>query len=177
LALAAEQAQLLLQKTLTSTSDFPGLFAQDRNLNVTLNVFNVGNGHAYGVVVNDEWPAEGFDVVFGEKSVTFGEIAAGERKSHNFTVKPKFSGEFEGFPATVQYHTHADAKDFQTGFSTPMRNLTIVSTAFYEKVTAKHVAEWTVFGVWGAGIVLMPLVSYLLIQSNYEHGLPKKKAA
>jgi len=163
-------AVLIVQKTLTSEHN---LIARSKPVNVSIDVFNVGAGPAYDVALLDDWPNDKFPVTVGLKSAKWNEIAAGGRVQHNFTVEPRIDGEWQGFAAQISYHASVDAKEMQVGSSTPMRNVTVLSTDLFEKLTAKHIREWTVFWSVSSSLVLLPLFAYLWIQITHQHGIPK----
>ena len=55
----------------------------------------------------------------------------------NQSLSATFDGEFAGFEAEVTYKA-ADGADATTAVSTPMRDITFLDEALFEKITAKH---------------------------------------
>jgi len=167
----SERANLLLQRRLVSPH--ANLYAQGHQFNVTLSVYNVGNGPAYSVKVIDEWPLSSFQLVSGSLSGDWAEIAAGAQQQFNFTLVPTVTGQLEDIRATVQYSPTLEASNQQKGFTTPIHNFNIISSQLYTKLTAKHVLEWLVFL---SGLFLsvgIPVGLYLLQQSQTDNGIPK----
>jgi len=169
----AQEGNILLRKTLDS--ELTGLYAPGRNFTVQIEIFNAGDSSAYDVRVTDAWPTDKFTLVGGNTNETFQEIPAGTKKSYNFTLQPNFDGEYNGFAARVEYQPTLDAPH-QIGWSTLTRGLTLIDNTLFNKLTAKHEIEWTVFFLLSFGSVLVPFGYWLQLITNYEHGIPRLSA-
>jgi len=170
-AAESERANLLLQRRLTTPH--ANLYAQGHQFNVTLSIYNVGNGPAYGVVVVDEWPSSSFSVVSGSLSGEWEEIVGGGQQQLNFTLLPTAIGQFDGIRATVRYSPTLETSTQQKGYTQPIHNFNVIDSQLYTKLTAKHVLEWLIFL---SGLFLsvgIPLGLFLFQQSQTENGIPK----
>jgi hypothetical protein len=161
---------LLIHQSVDNNLDIAQLYAVHHPITVNVTVYNIGEGSAYSVSVNDEWPAS--FIVSGSNKAEISEIAANSSKSFNFTVTPTVEGEVEDVRAAVEYQPILDGP-VMSAYSTAADNVTVVSDEIYKKFTEKHELEWTIFVVVFLGAVLAPLAPWLQIQLNYEHGLPK----
>jgi len=168
LVMADSEAILILQKTVHTEYN---VVAPDVNYTIELEVFNVGDGVAYEVKVRDDWPATYFNILEGETTHSWNEIAAGAHESYNITMAAKQEGEVSGFRATVEYQPTLEGP-IQIGYSTAMRNLTIIPAHHYAKATAKHYQEWSVFAILSVGVVFGPLAYYYLLQTTHTDGIP-----
>jgi len=148
------------------------VFAQQRNITVQINIFNVGDSSAYDVEINDPWPKAQFHLVSGKTHAKFEEIPAGGSESLNLTVLPSFHGAFSGLPATVTYSVVDDGGKPQLGSSNPIGNISIIDTTTFEKLTAKHIREWLIVAAALFFTILYPLVNLLNLQYSYTDGIP-----
>jgi len=161
---------LLVEKDLSTAENIAHLYAVVVPINVNVTVYNVGDSAAYSISVQDEWP-QSFQVKAGSLKSQFEEIASGQSKSFNYTVVPTVEGDVESFRASVRYHAVVEG-DAQVAFSTAASNVTVVSEAVFQKLTAKHYFEWLFFSSIFGGCILVPLALWLQIQTNFKHGLP-----
>jgi len=161
---------LLLHKTLDNGIDIPHLYAVGQPITVNITLYNIGEGAAYSINVNDQWPS-GF-AVQGQSRASFQELAAGGRVSYNFTVTPSIAGDVEPLRAAAEYQSVIEGP-VVSALSSPAFNVTVVSEEVFGKLTAKHVFEWILFTFVFGSAVILPLSLWLQIQTNYLHGLPK----
>lgn len=150
------------------------LFANGRNFTVEVALYNIGDAAAFDVTVEDAWPEAQFTVLSGDKSAKFESIPAGGVKWLNQSLVPTFDGEFQGFEATVTYKAAEKDEDSITAKSTPMRDITFLDEALFEKVTAKHTREWTLFSMLIVLSVAVPALFYTLLQLQFNNGVPRK---
>jgi hypothetical protein len=168
---APPTANLLVQKHISAD---PFIYiGEGRNFTSHVTVYNVGEGAAYDVVVSDPWPSN-FNVLEGKTTMKFEEIAAGGKVELNLTLSPAFNGEFESFPAVVQYKA-TEAQTVQDGSSNVVRDLVILSTEHFDKRTAKHYREWALFSGLSLLTILLPLFVWTKVQVDYPNGVPAKK--
>jgi len=172
LVLCDNRGYLLIHKQLNTLSNIPHLYAVDEPIIVNITVYNVGDSAAYSVAVSDEWPTT-FELTRGSLKGAFEEIASGGRVSYNFTVIPRESsaGIIETSRAHVRYQSVIDGTD-HTAYSNNPLNVTILTAERYQKLTAKHFLEWTIFSTISLLAIFLPLLSWLNIQNNNKHGLP-----
>jgi hypothetical protein len=166
---AGDEAILILQKTITHEYNVvaPGI-----NFTVSLDIYNVGKSAAYEVKLRDEWPPATFTLLEGKTQHEWNEIPAGGHEQVNLTLTPKLENiEQPGFRAQIQYQPTIDASP-QFGLSTNMRNITSITTALFEKATAKHYREWTIFGVLSALTILAPLAYWHSLTQGHIDGIP-----
>mmetsp|Transcript_13187 Transcript_13187/g.14812 ORF Transcript_13187/g.14812 Transcript_13187/m.14812 type:complete len:192 (+) Transcript_13187:23-598(+) len=170
------EGNLVVQKNLDSLTDFPALFANECNFTVNIKIYNIGEGSAYAVTAEDDWPESGFKLQEGALSQTWDEIPAGEMVELNFTVAPTFTGVFPGFRASVSYKSSKES-ELQYGYSTLMRELQVIGKDVFTKLTATYHAEWTIFTVLWAAAVLAPFAAWSFIRANHDNGVPKMKSS
>jgi len=149
------------------------LVAKDTNFTVAVQITNIGDSSAYSVSVSDEWP-NGLNVIEGEASVHFDEIAAGNTTSYNYTVSPSLEGELSQSRARVEYQPSLDAQ-VQLALSTATQPITIIGAELFHKLTNTHTLEWGVFVAALVLSILGPFAYWYYIQQNYEQGIPKSK--
>jgi hypothetical protein len=171
--LLADRGHLIVQKLMNS--EFPGLYAVGEPMNISLSIYNVGDGPAFSIHVQDDWPSA-FEVTEGSTSGNYEELAAGAHLSHNFTLVPQSEGTLQSFSARISYQPIQDGPT-QYAISSPSRNFTVYPHYLYKRYTASHTFQWTVLYGGLAAVVLIPLAAYLNIYNNFEHGLPKAKTA
>ncbi len=173
LPILCDRGHLVVQKLMVS--EFPGLFAVGEPMNISLSIYNVGDGTAYSVHVQDDWPSA-FEVTEGSSSGNYDELPAGGHLSHNFTLVPQSEGTLQAFSARISYQPILDGPT-QYAISSPSRNFTVYPNHLYKRFTNSFTLEWTVLYGGLALAALVPLAIYLNIYNNYEHGLPKVKSA
>jgi len=149
------------------------LFANGRNFTVEIGVYNVGDASAHDVMITDSWPDTQFQLITGSKTAKFDEIKAGAVSWMNLTLVPNFDGDFEGFPAAVEYRAKDKDTAVQTALSSPMPDLTILDEALFEKLTAKHSREWTLFGLTVTLSVALPALLFVVNYLGYKDGIPR----
>jgi len=170
---------LIVQKKITvDPTDGNSLFAQDKNFTVNIHIYNVGTSSVYDIEVNDNWPKESFILRQGSTSFKADETGSDENMQFNYTITPNTEGEYIVSPAIVRYQPTEKASVERTspqiGYSTSAKNITFLSLATYQKITAKHYTEWSIFGIGSALTVIIPLVIWIQIQFDYVGGLPKQ---
>jgi len=153
------------------------LFANGRNFTVEVGIYNIGEGAAFDVTIEDAWPAAQFTVLDGVNKATFESIPAGGVRWLNQSLVATFDGEFAGFEATVSYKAGEKDAEAVNAVSTPMRTITFLDEALFEKVTAKHTREWTLFSTIVILSVAVPALFYTLLQTQYREGVPRSAKA
>jgi len=79
------RSQLLLYKRMEPMEGF----SVGQPINVTLSVFNRGQGDAYSLVVNDDnWKSDKFRIIAGANNFTLDYLNHGDNYVHEFTVVP-----------------------------------------------------------------------------------------
>jgi len=172
MAESEDQGRLIVHKSLTS--DFL-YFTPGKTFNSSISIYNVGSGSAYNVKITDDW-GESFNSTAGDKIATFDEIKAGEHVTVNQTLIPLSEGELRGFVARVEYQPTADASP-QFGFSSPMRNVTIIPNFHYDRLTATFTGEWVVFLGGLLAAIVVPLLLYSTLRQQYPEGVPASTEA
>jgi len=149
-------------------------FAVGKKFSVLTTIYNVGDGSAYDVKFADGWAADSFRVLNGSLAHHYDTIAAGGSVNHTTLLAPLNDGEIEIVPAKATYAiSNANNAAVQNGHSSSYPNVTVLSAARYEKITAKHYREWSIFGGMVLASVFLPMAVFVHIQLNYQHGVPK----
>jgi hypothetical protein len=127
--------ELIVNKKIENSYD--QAMAASYNYTVDVDVFNVGDSIAYEVSASDDWPAENFEIVDGESSHVWDEIAAGEKVSYKYIVSPIGTGEVRGFRAEVEFQPEKDGEAV-TVFSNPMNSYKVYEKELFEQLTSKQ---------------------------------------
>jgi len=167
-----EEAFLIVHKNIKS--DLPGLYAVNKNFTVDIKVFNVGGSSAYEVKVSDIWP-EGFKLAHGVFDHSWEEIPSKENRTYSLSIIPATEGRFVSTRAKVDYQPGTDASRIQTGYSTSLGNISVVSETLYNKYTATHKYEWTLFGIAAFCSIALPFAFYMYFRFEFPGGVPKPK--
>lgn len=172
LSINAQRGQLIVQKQLDS--EYPGLYAVNEPLTVSIKVFNVGSGSAYSVSIHDDWPSA-FDVITGSTSGEWPELLASESITHNFTLVPRSEGQLASFSARVAYQPILDGPT-QYASSTQTRNITIYPAEAYQRYTNTNTKEWTIIAAGLLSSIIIPLLVWANSRYSTETTAQSKKS-
>jgi len=146
---------------------------QGKDLTIEYNIYNVGDGAAYQVMLRDAtFPPSDFQPISGMAEVKWDKIPAGENVTHAMVVMPMRPGYFNFTSADVTYKTSENAQESQVGYSSAPGEGGIVSLVDYERVFSPHVADWAVFALMTVPTLAFPY--FLWFQSHSKY-LPKAK--
>jgi hypothetical protein len=160
---AEGDAHLILRKhVLSEPCDIEGASAgcvvAGQETEIQYDVYNVGEGKAFGVTVADSSLGDSFELV-GDLDGTIGEIEGGENKTVTLVAKPKEAGELTVGSAEVSYKLAADGK-LQSGVATEPQSYVAETEREHKKRTSIHYLEWTVFMIAAAFPVIVPFNAY-----------------
>ena len=129
-----------------------------RETEIQYDVYNVGEGKAFGVTVADSSLGDSFELAT-ELDGAIGEVEAGENKTITLVAKPKEAGELTVGLAELSYKLSADGK-LQSGVSTEPQTYVAETEREHKKRTSIHYLEWTVFLIAAAVPVIVPFNAY-----------------
>merc|ERR1711974_361086 len=164
----AEEPRLIVKKALLTTN----VVAQ-KDLAINVQVFNVGDGVAHDVVLNDVFASDEFETVVGGAAANWEKIPAGGNVTHAFVVRPLNDGALNTATATVTYRAAPNGAT-KVSHSTPVPATTVHSDKSGGKQSAFQLVVWLKFGALALVPVLLPFLVWGMTQVNYEHGLERK---
>jgi len=135
----------------------------NKNLTISLNVFNVGGGTAYNVNVDDTaWAADSVTDIEGLKTATFESLEPGTNETHTYVVAAKMPGELPSAAAKVTYQSDASSEDGKMVYSNILPRLPVLTLSDYNKKNTRHIKEWLTFFVLALIPVGLPACMYIL---------------
>jgi len=169
---AAQQpgtANLIVHKTLLT----PHIISA-KPLNVSIQLFNVGDGAAFEVQVQDVWPKDTFSVTPGSASAKWDKIPAGHNVTYVYSVVPSLAGYFDTERARVEYR-QAPKGAVQAGHSSSAGTIFVEDFALAERRLAPRHKEWAAF-VFLCGLsVLAPYSMYSRLAAPHRADKTKKR--
>eukprot|EP00285_Hemiselmis_virescens_P013625 CAMPEP_0173392506 /NCGR_PEP_ID=MMETSP1356-20130122/19888_1 /TAXON_ID=77927 ORGANISM="Hemiselmis virescens, Strain PCC157" /NCGR_SAMPLE_ID=MMETSP1356 /ASSEMBLY_ACC=CAM_ASM_000847 /LENGTH=184 /DNA_ID=CAMNT_0014350317 /DNA_START=18 /DNA_END=572 /DNA_ORIENTATION=+ len=148
-------AQLLVQKAMLTNKHFAG-----SDVPVRYRIFNVGNGAAYNVQLEDEWSPEEFETVSGLSAGNWAKIPAGGNISHIVVVKAHTYGYKTTSSARVTYKQAPGSDETHVVHSNDLGLLPVLSLKDDDKMSNPHLAEWGLFLLAAVALVVLPIVVF-----------------
>ena len=108
---------------------------------VKYSLYNVGDGAATNVVVNDNgFRSEDFDVVSGQTQYRLERVPPMANSSHTLVVRPRKFGYFNFTAAEVSY-VAAEGASAVSGFSSDPGQAVIIAARDYERQFSAHLVN------------------------------------
>jgi len=147
-----------------------------KDLPVIVKIFNVGDSTAYEVTLNDFWPEDSFRLVSGAGDIKFDKIPSGGNVSHSYVVIPKFAGTFESTAAKVVYRpgSQKEKGHTQLSYSNRVGLFEVESALSFEKRTAPHYKEWSIFSILSGLTVAPAFVMWWNASSKFNAKVTKR---
>lgn len=163
-------ARLLISKHILNK-----YLVQDMDIVIKYTIYNVGNGPAQEVVINDEsFPEDSFNVAGGKLNVRIDRIPPQTNVSHIVVVRPTKFGAFNFSSANVQYKPSDSATEPQYAVSSEPGEGRIINFRDYDKKFSPHVLDWTAFAIMTMPSIVIPFILFWSSKTKYE-GIAKQK--
>nr|ABM55602.1 putative signal sequence receptor beta subunit [Maconellicoccus hirsutus] len=157
-------ARLLISKHILNK-----YLVQDMDIVIKYTIYNVGNGPAQEVVINDEsFPADAFVVAGGQLNVRIDRIPPQTNVSHTVVVRPKTFGSFNFSSAYVQYKASESATELQSAVSSEPGEGRIINFRDYDKKFSPHVLDWAAFAIMTMPSIIVPFILFWSSKTKYE---------
>jgi len=114
----------------------------NRELTVRYSIFNIGDGPAKDVVLDDDNYKEGFTVEGGLTKVKYPSIAEGVNVTHNIVVIVDTPGTYNLSAAKITYIATDGEDDEQMAFSSRPINFPVFTAAAYSRQREPHTIQW-----------------------------------
>merc|ERR1711871_278324 len=151
---------ILVYKSITSDA------VVDKDMVVSLQMFNVGDEPAYDVEVDDSngFDAKQFEAVSGEPSAKFESIEAGANVTHIYTLKPNQAEPFFSQPALIKYGAAAGDEDKQVTVSSNIGWVRVQTLAQWESTDSSYLwTQWVTYASMASIPVVLPAIMYSLV--------------
>eukprot|EP01126_Amoeba_proteus_P018983 TRINITY_DN1969_c0_g2_i1.p1 TRINITY_DN1969_c0_g2~~TRINITY_DN1969_c0_g2_i1.p1 ORF type:complete len:152 (-),score=11.25 TRINITY_DN1969_c0_g2_i1:222-677(-) len=128
-------SNVLLKKSISLTAENP-VPTTDKDLILTLEVYNTGDRPVYDVDLRDPAPKD-FAVVSGLTRVFWPTLAAGQNYSHNYVIRATKTGDVIFGIASVTYKEVPGGPDFAT-YSNFVGSTEVLSTSNRDEFSGPH---------------------------------------
>lgn len=132
---------------------------QNLDLVVKFTIYNVGDGPAFDVRLEDATFPEEFPVVSGYLDVRLARISQQTNVSHTVVFRPTTTGVFNISHATVTYLKTRNSDSVQVGLSSSPSPITITAFPEHERKHNSHLIDWGVFSI---------MASFFMMVSKYN---------
>eukprot|EP00178_Gracilaria_changii_P025763 TRINITY_DN79243_c0_g1_i1.p1 TRINITY_DN79243_c0_g1~~TRINITY_DN79243_c0_g1_i1.p1 ORF type:complete len:191 (-),score=22.84 TRINITY_DN79243_c0_g1_i1:86-658(-) len=140
------RAHILAMKTF----DPPSYVAQNKNITVNIQLFNIGQQAAYEISVDDE-QGHGMQVQ-GKRTFDVDKLAAGSNITLTYSGTCDQPTTLPSTAAKVVYKLEPKSDETKTVWSNQNKVLKVLTASEYERINAKHYKEWITFLVLSAAI-------------------------
>ena len=165
------KARLLVSKQILNR-----YLVEQRDIMVKYTIFNVGNGAATHVSLEDHgFPHEAFDLISGKYEVQLDRIASSSNVSHVVVVRPRTHGYFNFTAAEVSYRPVESSPSLQYAVSSEPGEGGIINLAQFNKQFSSHFLDWIAFVIMCLPTVVIPYSLFLKSKTKYELLAQKKK--
>jgi len=149
---------------------------ENKDLTVEYSLFNVGDSAALDVsLVDNTFPAEDFEVLFGQLDVKWERIAPGANVTHAAVLKPLKSGYFNFTSAEVSYLASEDASEPTVGYTSGPGEGGIMSFKAFDRKFSPHILDWVAFAVMTTPSLMIPFALWYSSKSKYDNMAKSKK--
>lgn len=166
------RARLLVSKQILNR-----YLVEQRDVMVKYTVFNVGNGAATHVSLEDHgFPHEAFDLVSGKLEVQIDRIAPSSNITHVVVVRPRAHGYFNFTAADISYRPIESSPNLQYALSSEPGEGGIINLAQFNKQFSSHFLDWVAFLIMSVPTIVIPYTLFLQSKTKYELLAQKKKS-
>lgn len=176
MATTTESGEETRAKLLVSKQILNRYLVEQRDVLVKYTVFNVGNGPATHVSLEDHgFPHEAFDLVSGKFEVQLDRIAPSTNVTHVVVVRPRAHGYFNFTAADISYRPIESSPNLQYAVSSEPGEGGIINLAQFNKQFSSHFLDWVAFVIMCLPTVVIPYSLFLKSKTKYELLSQKKK--
>lgn len=176
MALAVDSGEETRARLLVSKQILNRYLVEQRDVMVKYNVFNVGNGPATHVTLEDKgFPHEAFDLISGKFEVQIDRIAPSANVTHVVVVRPRAHGYFNFTAAEISYRPIESSPNLQYAASSEPGEGGIINLAQFNKQFSSHFLDWVAFVIMILPTIVIPYSLFLKSKTKYELLSQKKK--
>jgi len=136
---------------------------------VDYRLYNVGEKTALKVtLVDNNFPAERFEVVKGLLAVYWDRMAPGTNVTHSVILRPLYYGVINYTSAEVSYYPSDTADKARVGYTTSSGEGYIYKLRDYERKFASRYFDWLMFAAMVMPSVVLPALLWLKSKRKYE---------
>lgn len=149
---------------------------ENKDLTVEYSLYNVGDSAALDVsLVDNTFPKEDFEVLYGQLDVKWERIAPGADVTHAAVLKPLKSGYFNFTSAEVSYLASEDASEPTVGYTSGPGEGGIMSFKAFDRKFSPHILDWVAFAVMTTPSLIIPFALWYSSKSKYDSMAKSKK--
>ncbi|XP_065325296.1 translocon-associated protein subunit beta-like isoform X2 [Gordionus sp. m RMFG-2023] len=113
--------------------------AQDKDLIIVFNIYNIGDDAAYDITLKDKiFDADSFITEHGIADVKWDKINAKENVTHSIILKPKFAGNYNLTFAEISYLDSPNSVKHQSFYTSAPGVVHIIPLKEYQKLFSSH---------------------------------------
>lgn len=190
IVVATETGEETRAKLLVSKQILNKYLVEQRDVMVKYTLFNVGNGPATHVTLEDQgFPAEAFDLVSGKLEVQLDRISPASNVTHVVIVRPRAHGYFNFTAAAITYRPVESSPSVRLFLVNSLKQLIliffvlmqlqyaissepgeggIINLAQFDKQFSSHFFDWVAFVIMCLPTVVIPYSLFLKSKNKYE---------